>query len=73
VLDISAIDANTKVKGNQAFDFIGKSAFSQEAGQLHVNKRGDFYSVEGDINGDGKADFSVLVYGMRPGESDFIL
>ncbi|NVP53716.1 calcium-binding protein [Mycoplana rhizolycopersici] len=73
VLDISAIDANTKVKENQAFDFIGKSAFSQEAGQLHVNKRGDFYSVEGDINGDGKADFSVLVYGMRPGESDFIL
>ncbi|WP_404811412.1 calcium-binding protein, partial [Gemmobacter serpentinus] len=57
---LGAIDANSKLKGDQAFDFIGTKAFTKTAGELryHVTK-GDAI-LTGDVNGDGKADFAVL-------------
>ena len=57
VIDLSAIDANTLVAGNQAFSFIGSSAFSGVAGQLRF--AGGI--VAGDVNGDGIADFEIQV------------
>ncbi|WP_210529500.1 N,N-dimethylformamidase beta subunit family domain-containing protein [Rubellimicrobium arenae] len=60
-IDLSAIDANSLVTGNQDFTFIGDSAFSRVAGQL----RADTTSVPGqtrifaDINGDGRADMEI--------------
>ncbi len=60
LMDLSAIDAKTG-SGNQAFKWIGKSNFHEKKGELHyVVKNGNAY-VEGDTNGDGEADFAILV------------
>lgn len=56
-IDLSAIDANTKKTGNQAFIFIGDDDFSRRAGELRFEKiKGDTV-IEGDRDGNGKADF----------------
>jgi serralysin len=54
-IHLSAIDANTKAAGNQAFSFIGEKAFSGKAGQLQY-KNG---IVAGDVNGDKVAEFHI--------------
>jgi Ca2+-binding RTX toxin-like protein len=60
-IDLSAIDANTSVAGDQSFLWIGNNnAFYVDAdprGQLRLNGN----HVEGDINGDLAADFSIQV------------
>ncbi|MBR0556564.1 hypothetical protein J5J10_12825 [Ciceribacter sp. L1K23] len=58
---LSSIDSDTKASGNQAFTFIGKSAFSHDAGELRYKFSGSSTIVEGDVNGDGKADFAILL------------
>jgi Ca2+-binding RTX toxin-like protein len=56
-IDLRPMDANANVAGNQAFVFIGALAFGSVAGQLHFV--GGF--IEGDVDGDGLADFQVEV------------
>ena len=68
-IDLSLIDANTALMGDQAFTFHGSAAFSGVAGQLRV--AGVF--VEGDVNGDAVADFVLAVFGSTPVETDFVL
>jgi Ca2+-binding RTX toxin-like protein len=59
VIDLHNIDANTKVSGNQEFDWLGKKAFTGHAGELrYENKSGHTY-VYADVNGDKKADFAI--------------
>lgn len=58
-IDLKGIDANTKVKGDQAFKFIGTDAFSKKAGELRYEKKASDAYVYGDTNGDGKADFAI--------------
>jgi len=59
-IDLSAIDANSKNKGDQAFSFVGNANFTKLAGELHfVNG-----ILEGDTNGDAKADFSIQLSGV---------
>lgn len=58
-IDLSAIDANQKVAGNQAFAYIGKSAFHGVSGELRFEKHASDTYVYGDVNGDKKADFSI--------------
>jgi hypothetical protein len=59
-IDLSAIDAETG-PGNQAFTFIGTALFSNTKGQLRVQKAGSTAIVQGDVNGDGAADFAVTL------------
>ncbi|WP_213253083.1 hypothetical protein [Bradyrhizobium sp. sBnM-33] len=65
-IDLAAIDANSKIGGNQAFSFV--SAFTGVAGQLqwdltNISSTGvKGYLVQGDINGDAAADFSLQIY-----------
>ena len=69
-IDLSGIDANTKMSGNQAFSYIGNDKFSGKAGQLQY-KNG---IVAGDVNGDKAADFQIDIandHWLRAG--DFIL
>ncbi|MEZ0167245.1 M10 family metallopeptidase [Microvirga sp. TS319] len=69
-IDLRAIDANTKITGDQAFTFIGKSAFSGHAGQLKF--AGGVLSA--DVNGDKIADFAVSVTGLTTlSKDDFYL
>ncbi|MFM2281647.1 MAG: hypothetical protein RLZZ444_3878 [Pseudomonadota bacterium] len=78
-INLSAIDAQTG-SGNQAFAFIGDDAFSRRAGQLHfllkdnAGTGNDFTLVEGDIDGNGKADFQIELTGLiNLAKGDFIL
>jgi Ca2+-binding RTX toxin-like protein len=60
-IDLSVLDANTKVKGNQAFTYIGAVEFHGRSGELDYEetKHGTF--IYGDVNGDAKADFAIKI------------
>ena len=76
LIDLSVIDANANTPGtNDAFAFIGASAFTGAAGQLRAAPAGGAnYVVEGDTNGDGVADLSILVTSSHAlGTGDFVL
>jgi Ca2+-binding RTX toxin-like protein len=61
-IDLSAIDADETTEGNQAFTFVGEATFSNKAGELRSSRVDDKTSlVEGDTDGDGFADFAILV------------
>lgn len=73
-IDLSAIDANTRKKGNQKFFFIGEAEFSKKAGELAIDKGRTETIVYGDINGDGKADFTITLTGKHAlTADDFVL
>jgi Ca2+-binding RTX toxin-like protein len=74
-IDLSDIDAK-KGHGNQAFHFIGKQGFHHKAGELQVkyNAVTDVAIVQGDIDGNGKADFQIEVHSAAAlARADFIL
>ncbi|WP_331376607.1 M10 family metallopeptidase C-terminal domain-containing protein [Sinorhizobium chiapasense] len=58
-IDVSAIDASTKVAGNQAFTFIGTAAFNGTAGQLRFDKLASDTYIYADVDGDRIADLKV--------------
>jgi serralysin len=58
-IDLSLIDANTKIAGDQAFTFINASAFTGKAGELRYTKMASDTYIYGDVNGDKKADFAI--------------
>ena len=60
-IDLSAIDAVVATSGDDAFTFIGANAFSGTAGELRVDGAGGVWAVSADVNGDGFADFSLVV------------
>ena len=75
-IDLSAIDANTLVAGDQAFT-VGALANGQ-AGRLQLTPGAfsgtNYVLVEGDVNGDGVADFAILVLNATSlAGSDFVL
>ncbi len=78
-IDLSTIDAMSG-PGNQKFSFIGTNAFTGVKGQLHwfqqnfAGTANDKTIVEGDVNGDGKADFQIEITGLKVlTKGDFIL
>lgn len=60
-IDLSTIDANTGLIGNQAFVFIGTAVFGSHAGELRYEVSSADVVVSGDIDGNGVADFSFKV------------
>jgi Ca2+-binding RTX toxin-like protein len=73
-ISVSAIDANTKISGDQAFTFIGGSQFTHVAGQLHAYQADGHTFVEGDVNGDGVGDFVFQLHAATTlVSSDFVL
>ena len=73
-LDLSGIDAKGSATTNDAFSFIGSSAFSGSAGQLRFYDGGGFAIVQGDTNGDKVADFEIRVDNLTSLQStDFLL
>ncbi|MGH6737315.1 MAG: calcium-binding protein [Methyloceanibacter sp.] len=72
-IDLVDIDAKTGVSGNQKFTFIGKQDFHDKKGELRYEDKGAKVVVQGDVNGDGKADFEIMVKAGALSAGDFIL
>jgi hypothetical protein len=73
-IDLNAIDADTLAANDQDFTFIGSGAFSQQAGELRASAFGANTMVSADVDGDGNADFQILLIGTVPLQAtDFVL
>ncbi len=73
-IDLSLIDANATARGNQAFSSTLVSVFTGVKGQLSLTISGGDLIVSGDVNGDARADFEIMVVGLTSlASSDFIL
>jgi Ca2+-binding RTX toxin-like protein len=79
LIDLRDIDAKTGGANNK-FVFIGTNGFHHKAGELHFvkhNKAGtahDTTVVEGDVNGNGRADFQIILTGLHNLKAgDFLL
>ncbi|MCA3347468.1 MAG: S8 family serine peptidase, partial [Roseomonas sp.] len=59
-IDLAAIDANTRLSGDQAFAFIGGAAFGRIAGQLRFAGG----VLQADVNGDAQADLEITIQGV---------
>jgi Ca2+-binding RTX toxin-like protein len=65
ILDLSGMDANLLIAGQQSFTLIGAQAFSKMAGQLRFYNNGTDSFLAGDVNGDGTADFTIMLNGVH--------
>jgi Ca2+-binding RTX toxin-like protein len=72
-IDLHFIDADATAKGNQAFDYIGTKSFSGDAGELRLAKSGDGSYLRGDVDGDGKADFSIFLDDIYNLKADYLV
>jgi Ca2+-binding RTX toxin-like protein len=75
-IELDRIDADSRIAGDQAFTWLGSDAFSGSAGELRAYDSGPVWIVEGDVDGDGVADFVIglTLQGQNPlGPGDFIL
>ena len=70
---LKAIDANTHMRGNQAFTF--HSNFTHHAGEIQYDRQSaNSFLVTLDVNGDAKADAAFIVKGATDLlKTDFIL
>ena len=80
LIDLSPIDANPFVGGDQSFQFIGNNAFAgtgaSSAGQMRwfTFGGGNYNIVETDYNGDGIAEMQIFVNGTNFMQAtDFLL
>jgi serralysin len=65
IIDVTSIDANTLAVDDQSFSFIGmNAAFTHVAGEIHAMVQDTQTVVEGDTNGDGRADFAITLLGV---------
>lgn len=73
-ISLAATDADTIAAGNQDFSFIETSKFSKEAGELRFVHQNGNTLIQGDVDGDGKADFGLLLTGtIALAGGDFLL
>ncbi len=63
-IDLSTIDALSG-GGDDAFSFIGSAAFGNVAGELRFQQISGATYVQGDIDGNGVADFIIRVDGVH--------
>lgn len=74
MIELSLMDANTRTGGNGKFTWIGDDKFSKSAGELNYQVKGGDAYVTGDTNGDGKADFTIILKGVTTlAADDFFL
>lgn len=73
-IDLWTIDAKVNATGNQSFKWIGTSAFHHVEGELRLVYSGSDVVVSGDVNGDGRADFRIILDNVAMlSKADFIL
>ena len=61
-IDLSGIDANSKLAGDQAFKFIGSKSFSGAAGELRLDSTN--HILYGNVNSDKVPDFAIQLNGV---------
>jgi Ca2+-binding RTX toxin-like protein len=66
-LDLSGVDANSKIAGDQAFTLVG--GFSKQAGQMVMTFAAGITTLKLDVNGDGKVDYQLKINGDVTGAS----
>ena len=59
-IDLSTIDANTAIIGDDAFSYIDAAAFSNAPGELRFSGG----ILAGDVDGNGVADFEIQLVGV---------
>ncbi|WP_421731526.1 calcium-binding protein [Brevundimonas sp.] len=71
-IDLSAIDANTKVAGNQGFSIV--DAFTRVAGQMTLDYSATtkLTTILMDVNGDGVADMKIVANGNHEAFNNFV-
>jgi Ca2+-binding RTX toxin-like protein len=73
-VDLRAIDARTDLAGEQAFRWLGGSDFTGSGGEVRFKQVDGNTIIAGDIDGDRKADFKILVDGaFALSDTDFLL
>lgn len=73
-IDLSALNAALLAKGDKPFRFIGDAPFNGRPGELATLDTRDGLVVRGDKDGDGRADFAILVKGVDSlSAADFVL
>ena len=72
-IDLSQIDAIAGTSANDAFTFIGGSAFDHHAGELRVESRDGWFHIYADVDGDGLADMHIVAAAPSLQASDFVL
>lgn len=76
VIDLSEIDAKwgRSFGGNQSFDYKQEDDFTGTKGELRIEVEGNQTVIQGDTNGNGKANFEIILSGQHIlTEDDFIL
>lgn len=74
MIDLRKIDARPGSGGDDAFRFIGKQDFTGREGQLRYEYSKGNTIVQGDTDGDGSADFAIVLIGkVALTGSDFLL
>ncbi|MFO1104894.1 MAG: calcium-binding protein [Amaricoccus sp.] len=58
-IDLRAVDGNAEEPGHQPFHFIGAAPFTDSPGELRYTQSS--HLLEGDSDGDGKADFQIAL------------
>lgn len=73
-LDLSSVDANGLLDDDQAFAYVGSAAFSGSAAELRYQIEDSDVRLQGDTDGDGAADFEIVLSDcLPPPVSDFYL
>ncbi len=73
-INLSAIDSKAWMAGDQSFSFVGGGPLAGAGGSLQAFKYNGGTVVNGDVDGNGIADFQVFVAGVTSlTASDFIL
>ena len=73
-VNVSAIDANAGLAGNQAFDtLIAADAAFTEAGQFRFSEMGNYFLAEFNVNGDATAELAIRFQGNEPPEETWFI
>ncbi len=64
-INLSLIDADPSTSTNDAFSWKGTGSFSGVAGELRYFNENTYVVAEGDITGDGVADFQIEIMGVN--------
>ena len=72
VIDLSGVDANAGLAGDQAFVFVA-GALSAGQARLTYDPGTNRTLFEGDVNGDGVADLVILINGNVGTGDGFVL